>query len=265
MSKAGMVGMELAAREILSVCETLDEDQWRLPSAASGWSVQDVVVHEACLLGDLIAAVDGEVLPDVRIEELNNIQVDEKRGWTSGQVVDLFQRQLNTALSAFAPLQDEPLASVETQMLDLGAYPLHSIVDMFTFDMTAHLRYDVLKPRGPIDQDLPPLNEAVLGPSMSWLLGGLPKMQPALPQSISVPIALHLTGPGGADVVISVVDGAISVRPQTDAGQDTAATATSSTSDFLAWSTKRLPWEPLVTTDGDREAAQRFLTAINLI
>jgi hypothetical protein len=57
MSKAGMVGMELAAREILSVCETLDEDQWRLPSAASGWSVQDVVVHEACLLGDLIAAV----------------------------------------------------------------------------------------------------------------------------------------------------------------------------------------------------------------
>jgi uncharacterized damage-inducible protein DinB len=86
MSKAGMVGMELAARDILSVCETLDEDQWRLPRAASGWSVQDVVVHEACLLGDLIAAVGGEVLRDLKIEALNNIQVDEKRGWASGQV-----------------------------------------------------------------------------------------------------------------------------------------------------------------------------------
>jgi hypothetical protein len=40
---------------------------------------------------------------------------------------------------------------------------------------------------------------------------------------------------------------------------------TSSTSDFLVWSTKRLPWEPLVTIDGDRDAAQRFLNAINLI
>ncbi|HXO56434.1 MAG TPA: maleylpyruvate isomerase N-terminal domain-containing protein [Mycobacterium sp.] len=261
MSKAGMVGMELAAREILSVCETLDEDQWRLPSAATGWSVQDVVVHEACLLGDLIAAVGGEVLPDLKIEALNNIQVDEKRGWASGQVVEFFQRQLNKALGTFAPLQDEPLASVETQMLDLGAYPLHSIVDMFTFDMTTHLRYDVLKPRGPIDQHLPPLTEAVLGPSVSWLLGGLPKMQPTLPQSISAPIALHLTGPAAVHFVISVVDGAISVRPQTDA----AATVTSSTSDFLVWSTKRLPWEPLVTIDGDRDAAQRFLNAINLI
>jgi hypothetical protein len=265
MSKAGMVGMELAAREILSVCEILDEDQWRLSSAACGWSVQDVVVHEACLLGDLVAAVGGEVLPDLRIEALNDIQVDGKRGWASGQVVDLFQRQLNKAVGAFAPLQDEPLASVETQMLDLGAYPLHSVVDMFTFDMTVHLRYDVLKPRGPIDHDLAPLNEAVLGPSVSWLVGGLPKMQPALPQSISAPVALHLTGPAAAHFVIGVVDGAISVRPQTDAGHDAAATVTSSTSDFLVWSTKRLPWEPLVTIDGDRDAAQRFLNAINLI
>jgi hypothetical protein len=40
---------------------------------------------------------------------------------------------------------------------------------------------------------------------------------------------------------------------------------TSSTSDFLAWSTKRLPWEPLVSIDGDTSAARRFLTFLNLI
>jgi hypothetical protein len=97
------------------------------------------------------------------------------------------------------------------------------------------------------------------------MLGGIPKMQPELPQTISAPIALHLTGPAAAQLVISAVDGAISVTPQTDAGHDAAAMMTSSTSDFLAWSTKRLPWEPLVTVDGDRDAAQRFLNAINLI
>jgi hypothetical protein len=69
--------------------------------------------------------VGGEVLPDLKIEALNNIQVDEKRGWASGQVVEFFQRQLNKALGRFAPLQDE-MASVETQMLDLCAYSPHS-------------------------------------------------------------------------------------------------------------------------------------------
>jgi effector-binding domain-containing protein len=67
-------------------------------------------------------------------------------------------------------------------MLDLGSYPLHSIVDMFTFDLTTHLRYDILTLRGPVDRQLPPLAEAQLVPAVSWLLGGIPKMQPDLPQ-----------------------------------------------------------------------------------
>ena len=146
MSKAGMIGMDLAARGIVSVGETLDEEEWQLPSAASGWSVQDVVVHAGCLLGDLMAAVGGEVLPDLGIEALNDIQVGEKRGWASRQAVDFFQQQLEKALATFEP----------------------------------------------------------------------------------------------------------------------AATMTSSKADFPAWSTTRRPWEPLVAIDGDHDAAQRFLTAINL-
>lgn len=149
MSQAGIAGMQLAAHEILTVGETLDSDQWQSTSAASGWSVQDVVVHTGCLLGLLMAAVGGEVVPEIAIEALNDIQVAEKRGWNSAQALEALQQNLDKALTVFAPLQDEPLASVETQMLDLGSYPLHSIVDMFTFDLTTHLRYDILAPRGP--------------------------------------------------------------------------------------------------------------------
>src|ERR1700758_3832924 len=56
-------------------------------------------------------------------------------------------------------------------MLDLGTYPLHAIADMFTFDMTTHLRYDIIAPRGPITRELPPIDNARLTPSMSCLLG----------------------------------------------------------------------------------------------
>ena len=65
--------------------------------------------------------------------------------------------------------------------------------------------------------------------------------------------------------MISVNGGAISVAPQPETGLAAIATMTSSTSDFLAWSTKRLPWEPLVSIDGDTSAARRFLTFLNLI
>ena len=265
MSQAGMAGMQLAAQDILTIGKTLDSDQWQTPSAATGWSVQDVVVHASCLLGLLMAAVDGEAVPDTGIEALNDIQVVEKRGWNSEQALDALQQNLDKALAVFAPMQDEPLASVETAMLDLGSYPLHSIVDMFTFDLTTHLRYDILTPRGPVDRDLPPLGEAQLVPAVSWLLGGIPKMQPDLPQHIAAPLALNLTGPAAQQVVISRKGGAISVAAQAETDLTAIATMTSSTSDLLAWSTKRLPWEPLVSVEGDRSAAAEFLDALNLI
>jgi mycothiol maleylpyruvate isomerase-like protein len=265
MSQAGMVGTQLAAQDILAIGQTLDPDQWQLPSAASGWSVQDVVVHAECLLGLLMAAVGGEAVPEIGLEALNDLQVAEQRGRSSAQALEALQQNLDKALAVFAPLQDEPTASVETAMLDLGSYPLNSIVDMFTFDLTTHLRYDILTPRGPVDRHLPALGEAQLAPAVSWLLGGIPKMQPELPRHISAPLALNLTGPAARRVVISVKDGAISVTPQADTDLAAIATMASSTSDFLAWSTTRLPWRALVSIEGDRTAAAEFLDALNLI
>jgi hypothetical protein len=156
------------------------------------------------------------------------------------------------------------MASVEAPMLDLGAYPLHAIADMFTFDMTTHLRFDILAPRGPISRALPPLDEARLGPSVSWLLSGIPRMQPSLASQLTAPLALHLTGPGARRVLISADAGTIVVNRLRSADHPAAA-LTSTTTDFLGWSTTRLPWRPLVTIEGDQSAAATFLDAINLI
>jgi hypothetical protein len=92
---------------------------------------------------------------------------------------------------------------------------------------------------------------------------GVPLDRPTdrLRPHISAPLALNMTGPAARQVVVSVNGGAISVAPQAETDLAAIATMTSSTSDFLAWSTKRLPW----AIDGDTGAAGRFLSALNLI
>jgi uncharacterized protein (TIGR03083 family) len=265
MSKQGMIGMELAAQEMLGVGESLTDEQWHLPSGAKGWSVKDVVAHAGCLMAFLVAAVGGAAGPDMGIEELNEVQVAQKRGLDGAETMAFVRGELATALKTFAPLQEEPLASTTAQLQDLGTYPLHAIVDMFTFDITTHLRYDIVKPRGPIEATLRPLDERQLGPAVSWLLAGIPRMQPKLPREFAGPLGLDLTGPAGTRAAISSDGAAITVASGTESTFEPRAIITSSADDFLAWSTKRLPWQQLVSVEGNRDEAARFLNALNLV
>lgn len=265
MSKEGMAGMELAAQELLGVAEMLTDEQWHQPSGAQGWSVKDVVVHAGCLMAYLMAAVTGAAVPGMGIEELNEAQVAEKRGLDGTATMAYVRRELAAAQAAFAPMQEEPLASATAPLPDLGTYPLHAIADMFTFDITTHLRYDIVQPYGPVDVILEPLDERQLGPAMSWLLRGIPQMQRDLPRKFDGPVGLELTGPAGSRVVISSDATAITVIPRSDFGSEPRTVITSSAEDFLAWSTTRLPWQQLVSITGDRDEAARFLNALNLV
>jgi MDMPI C-terminal domain len=127
------------------------------------------------------------------------------------------------------------------------------------------VRYDILMPRKPIDAGVRPLDGRQLGPAVSWLLGGIPQMQRNLPQEFAGPLGLDLTGPAGTRVTVSSDGAAVTVMPSTDSDLKPRAVITSSTDDFLAWSTKRLPWQQLVSVEGDRDEAARFLSALNLV
>jgi virulence-associated protein VagC len=76
---------------------------------------------------------------------------------------------------------------------------------------------------------------------------------------------LRLTGPAAQEVLISADGDLITVQPLDRAATNAAATLTSTTEDFLAWSTTRLPWRRFVSIDGDTTAAAAFLDALNLI
>jgi hypothetical protein len=203
----------------------------------------------------LVDEVAGAAAPDLGIEQINEVMVAEKRGLNGAETMDLVSSNLATALKTFAPLQEEPLASATAQLVDLGTYPLHAMVDMFTFDITTHLHYDIVRPRGPIEIRLGHLDERQLGPAVSWLLGGIPRTQPKLPQEFSGPFVLDLTGPAATLLDVSSDGEATTVPPCADSYFEHVATITSQTDGFLAWSTKRVPWQQLVSVEGDWDDA----------
>ena len=51
-----------------------------------------------------MAAVGGTAVPDMGIEELNEVQVAQKRGLDGAQIMAFVRSELVTALETFAPL-----------------------------------------------------------------------------------------------------------------------------------------------------------------
>lgn len=265
MSHSGIHGMRAAGDDALAVAPKLSDADWEAPSAADGWSVKDVYIHLGALLELLQAAIAGAEAPPIGIEELNEQAVAERRDWPAARATGFLREQLDLASGAFTALQEEPIASTQTALLDLGQYPLHAIPDMFSFDLTTHLRYDVLQPRGPVDVNITALDEIRIAPAISWLIGGLSQMQPELADYIEAPITLVLVGPGARQIQLSAHGGGVRIAEPPDAAAPSAAVLTSNTADFLAWSTRRMPWQESVQVAGDLGVARSFLDVVNLI
>jgi uncharacterized protein (TIGR03083 family) len=255
--------MRAAGEDLLEVAAALTPAQWDTESAATGWSVKDVLIHVGTALEFVQAVVGGAEAPPLGTEELNDIVVAEHRDWTTAATLELLRTQIPAAIDTFATLQAEPMASTQTQILDLGTYPLHAITDMFTFDLVTHLRYDILGPRGPIPLQAADFDDVRLTPTITWLASGLEQMQPDLAAHVTAPIAVQLTGPGGRRLLLRSDGGALMVAESVEA--PAAATILSTTQDFVAWSTKRVPWEAVTRIEGDERVAVDFLDHVNLI
>jgi uncharacterized protein (TIGR03083 family) len=264
MSFEGMAGMRASLDDVSTLLASLNDDEWYALSAAVGWTVKDVATHVPDLLNILVTAVQGQLNTDLGIEPLNDARVAAKSSWSPAQVLDDLTRQSAVALPLFEGLQTEPNASTEVQLLDLGTYPANRIPDMFAFDFYTHLRWDILAPRGPLHHDVPAPDEVRLKPAVGWLLAGLPQMQAGIRDSLAKPVTLTLTGPGGGTWILDPGDKLITV---TAADPDVPATAViqSTSHEFTAWATTRLPWRDHATVTGDQQAAATFLDTLNLI
>ena len=191
-----------------------------------------------------------------------DLLVDVRDGWTHEQIRDEYLQYCDAALATLASFQDEPLASTVIPLADLGHYPMHQLADAYAFDHYCHLRVDLLAPRGPIERDLPPADDALVGPAVGWMLAGLPQMQPGLEQHLRGRIRLVLTGAGGGTWDVARADDEIVVgNPRGDAD----ATVTSDARAFVEWGTARTPWRDSCTITGDEALAAAFLDALNIV
>lgn len=264
MSEAGLAAARELGDRYARVVESLTPEEWHAPSRCPGWSVQDLVAHTGSNFRVLAVPPDPDAAaPDVETaEQLQELLVAERRGWSSAEVAAEFRDNLGPAMAALAALQEEPVASAGITLTDLGTYPMQSLADAFAFDLWCHLTVDLLAPSGPVDRPAPEPTDGLLAPAIGWMLTGLPPMCPSVSEVLHRPLGLRLTGPGGGEWTL--VPGTPSLTV-VEGLHDPAATATSPATEFVLWGTTRTPWRDSVVVDGDREHAERVLDRVDIV
>jgi len=264
VSKEAVVALRLAVDEVKSVVSSLTDEEWSRPSGCAGWSVRDLVAH---MSSNYKETVDPSPLPaepvQLPAERMMDLLVEPRKDWTNQQILAEYLDYCDKAVDVLASFQDEPLASTVIPLADLGSYPMHLLADAYAFDHYCHLRIDLLAPRGPIERAVPAADATRIGPAVRWMITGMPQMQQNLGASLSAPIVLVLTGPGGGEWTIAPSGSDIVVT----AGASAAAVATVSSSghDFVDWGTQRSNWRGHCSVTGDESVVARFLDALNII
>lgn len=266
MSKEGLAAVRLGIEDSLAVFETLSEEEWGRPSGCTGWRVQDVAAHVSSNFKETAepSPPPAEPLAPMPAERLMDLLVEPRLAWSCQQVLAELRTYAPRFVETLSAVQEPPVATSPLTVADLGTYEMHQLADAYAFDLYCHLRVDVLAPRGPIDRDVAPADEARTRPAVGWMLAGLPQMQGDAFAFVDRPVALRLDGPAGGEWLIRPVGES---RVTVEAAGDTAAAVTirSGTHAFVMWGTKRVDWRDHVELEGDQQLGSRFLDTLNIV
>ncbi len=188
-------------RSIEGLCESLSEEEWKIPTDCPGWSVQDQVAHlggsESRILGnpapDHTPAETGHVKSEGGMS--NEVVVDYRRSWTGRQVLDEFRELTGQRMTDLRALSDEDFAA-ETET-PLGPAPVSEFISIRIMDAWVH-EQDIRRALGrPGELD---------GPTAAHALGRILRAMPFV-------VARRAQAPDGATVVFDVSGPAGRVLP----------------------------------------------------
>jgi uncharacterized protein (TIGR03083 family) len=264
MSELAVDGFRAERASLLEIANSLSDEEWNAPSDCEGWTVRDVYANLASTIHGI---VDPAFMADMSggTEAAMEAPVAERRSRPIADVLAEYEEFSAKAADAGAMLQGEGVGDTLLPMGDLGTHPMRLLPNILLFDSYCHLRNDILKPNGPIDRPQPPNDEQRVGPTVEWMMAGLPWMCDRLAAIVDRPLVLEFTGAGGGTFTIAPggEDGRVAIT--NGAAPNAAATATSSAVDFVVWGTQRRPWRDYVKVEGDEAYAAQVLDEVNVI
>ncbi len=120
MTQKAIEALAVDREALLKIGAGLGDAEWGSESGCPGWSLQDVVAHLGALYW---AVVDPSTLPEVGelpTERAQEVFVEQRRSWSSAQVLADYESVSIQALAALEGLADQEF---EVPLGDLGTYP----------------------------------------------------------------------------------------------------------------------------------------------
>ena len=139
--------------QVEKVIGGMEQSDWELQSLCEGWRVQEVFAHMSSNMKEAVNPTPPPETPQepMKAEEAMEALVAPRRDWTAQELLDEYEKYLEDWINWLSAIQEEPTASAEIQMADLGTYPLHMMSNAFAFDHYCHLYIDILAPEGSIE------------------------------------------------------------------------------------------------------------------
>ena len=278
MTKAAIDGLWANHADMGEVFGSLSDAEWTLQSACAGWRVQEVLGHVTSNFKEMVdptpaptdapaptAASTAAPPVEVKAEEMVEALLLPRRTWSAADLMAEYERYRDAAIGALTAMQDDPMASTEIPLADLGTYGMHWLANAYCFDHYCHLRHDVLSPAGPITRTLPAADDVRVRPGIDWMIAGLPQMCRSALASVDKPWVLELTGAGAGTWTVHPVPPTGLVTITEDRATDAVGTVVSTAHDFVSWGTQRSSWRGPCTLTGDTDYLAGILDAINII
>lgn len=267
MTQQAVAALHAVKGDLDAVLDVLTPEEWDAASACAGWRVRDVVAHLGASAREVFEPEgpreDEGPMPEER-ERQHDVLVNRRRSRTTDQVLEEYRTYSARLVEVQDGLQKEPMASTDVPVAGLGTYPMHAIANALVFDYYCHLHHDLLAPGGPLKRPVPERTDAMLRAAVEWMLLGLPQMQgDELAGAVAAPLVIELTGPGGGAWTVTRPDAHAPLV--ITAGTSGDIVVRSDPHSFVGWGTKRRDWRPDCTVVGDKDAAARFLDALNII
>ncbi|MGX9788980.1 maleylpyruvate isomerase family mycothiol-dependent enzyme [Mycobacterium sp. MMS18-G62] len=259
MTNDAVGALRLERLEVLQFCRDLDDADWKTPSMAAGWRVQDVIAHMGSACHALFGPAALQLVRSKDIERTNDEMVDPRRDWPASQVLAEYERWSRVVLRTMGLLARTPLTRMPTRLADLGRFPVGQLLCAIVFDTHTHLRHDIAPALG---RDAPATDANRIAVVLEWMMAVLGnQLGAARPGWLDRPVAISLSGPGGRRWVVRP-DGGVYVGSSDGCAAQIAGRAI----EFPEWGTQRVGWrERDVTIGGDADYAARFLDYVNVV